>query len=87
MQDGQAAVQSKENCKLYFFDPAQLIRDKMLRTPHGPTFVECPICEGVVMRTDPAHAQPRYTVAGNIVSHFCGDAHRQTLSWMVEVGH
>ena len=78
-EEAAKALLKKSSWWTYFYGPIQLLRSKMLDMPRQLAMVECPICNCILKHDLGSVSSPKYTVTGNLASHFCGDQHRKNI--------
>eukprot|EP00435_Cladocopium_sp_Y103_P022077 s1843_g5.t1 len=83
-EEAARALVKKKSWWTYFYGPIQLLRSKMLDMPRQLTMVECPICNCVLKHDLGSVSSPKYTVTGNLASHFCGDRHRKNINHFLQ---
>ena len=75
LENGMAALNSKDDWSTYFAGPAQFLRAKILERSDMP-LAECPICS-CILTHDPRRAHK--TVHNRLNSHLRGNPHRKKL--------
>ena len=73
------ALSNKDAWYKYYCGPVQRLRLKVLGRPQQIHMFECPLCDCVLKHDLSPANNSKYTMSGNLASHFCGDPHRRKL--------